>query len=222
LPELQSVLRSMDISFHIVFVVAGDDGTRAYIDELGDETVSYVYEWDEPAGLWYAYNLGYRKSLDYNPDVIVSLDGDRNHDPLLLQKMFTLIQEGYDVVVGSRYIDGGGYSDSIDLPVYKVFLSRSVNRALSSILWLAIVDKSSGYRCVRADFVRQIVDEWHPAGFSHQVYLLWLRSFLGARIIEIPQRHRPRQYGESKFPIWMTLWWYVVLCWVIFRRKFFH
>jgi len=48
--------------------------------------------------------------------------------------MFTLIQEGYDVVVGSRYIDGGGYSDSIDLPVYKVFLSRSVNRALSSIL----------------------------------------------------------------------------------------
>jgi len=44
LPELQSVLRSMDISFHIVFVVAGDDGTRAYIDELGDETVSYVYE----------------------------------------------------------------------------------------------------------------------------------------------------------------------------------
>jgi dolichol-phosphate mannosyltransferase len=106
--------------------------------------------------------LGYKKSLEFNPDVVVSMDGDGNHDPVLLKDMFGLIAEGYDVVVGSRYIADGGYTADVDLPVYKIFLSRWVNVFLSYILGLSIVDKSSGYRCVRASFISQIVDEWHP------------------------------------------------------------
>jgi dolichol-phosphate mannosyltransferase len=106
--------------------------------------------------------LGYKKSLEFNPDVVVSMDGDGNHDPVLLKDMFGLIAEGYDVVVGSRYIADGGYTADVDLPVYKIFLSRWVNVFLSYILGFSIVDKSSGYRCVRASFISQIVDEWHP------------------------------------------------------------
>lgn len=220
LPELQWVLDQLAIDYHIVFVVAGDDGTQQYLDSYLSDRVSYICEWTVPSGLWYAYNIGYREALIYKPDVIVSLDGDGNHDPVLLQSMFTLIDEGYDIVVGSRYIAHGGYSLDVNLPVYKVVLSRRVNVVLSWILWLSIVDKSSGYRCVRASFVAKIIDEWYPVWFSHQVYLLWLWSFFGAKIVEIPQRHRPRKYGKSKFPVRSTLWGYGMLLWYIARRKF--
>lgn len=220
LPELQGVLDQLLVDYHIVFVIAWDDGTREYITGLLDTHVSFVYEWDSPMWLGNAYNIGYKKSLTYNPDVVISLDGDGNHDPVLLERMIALIQGGYDIVIGSRYIADGGYTADVDLPMYKVVLSRWVNMLLSSVLALSIVDKSSGYRCVRASYIEKIVDERHPSWFSHQVYLLWLWSFLGAKIVEIPQRHRPRQYGESKFPMGRTLWEYVRLCGVIFRRKF--
>jgi len=220
IPELQSVLVGLDIDYHIVLVIAGDDGTREYVTELWDVRVAYIYEWDHPTWLGNAYNIGYKKALTYNPDVVVSLDGDGNHDPALLADMFAAIVDGYDIVVGSRYIAGWWYASDVYLPLYKVVLSRWINIVLSWILWLSVVDKSSGYRCVRTSFVAKIVNERHPIWFSHQVYLLWLWSFLGAKIVEIPQRHRPRKYGVSKFPIWGTLWWYAMLCWTIFIRKF--
>lgn len=109
-----------------------------------------------------AYNIGYRQALCYNPDVVISLDGDGNHNPMLLERMIGLIQDGYDVVVGSRYVGDGGYAPDVNLPVYKVVLSRWVNVLLSCLLGLSIVDKSSGYRCVRASYVQKIVNEWHP------------------------------------------------------------
>lgn len=109
-----------------------------------------------------AYNRGYREALRSDPDVVISLDGDGNHDPVLLQKMIGLIQEGYDVVVGSRYVTDGGYTPDVDLPVYKLVLSRWVNVLLSFVLGLSIVDKSSGYRCVRESYIQKIIDEWHP------------------------------------------------------------
>jgi dolichol-phosphate mannosyltransferase len=70
----------------------------------------------------------------YKPDVVVSLDGDGNHDPALLVRMFAAIQDGYDIVVGSRYIAGGGYTSDVDLPLYKVVLSRWMNVMLSWVL----------------------------------------------------------------------------------------
>lgn len=106
--------------------------------------------------------MGYKEALRYAPDMIISLDGDGNHDPALVEKMIGLIQGGYDVVVGSRYVADGGYTADVDLPVYKVVLSKWVNVLLSSVLALSIVDKSSGYRCVRASYIEKIVDEWHP------------------------------------------------------------
>ena len=109
-----------------------------------------------------AYNKGYREALLYTPDVVISLDGDGNHNPMLLEKMIGLIQDGYDVVVGSRYIGDGGYTADVNIPLYKIVLSRWINVLLSYILGLSIVDKSSGYRCVRASYVQKIVDEWHP------------------------------------------------------------
>jgi dolichol-phosphate mannosyltransferase len=221
LPELQSVLDQLAVDYHVIFVIAGDDGTREYLDNYPSDRVWYIYEWDVPKWLWHAYNVGYREALVYKPDVVVSLDGDGNHDPALLVRMFAAIQDGYDIVVGSRYIAGGGYTSDVDLPLYKVVLSRWMNVILSWVLWLSVVDKSSGYRCVRASYVAKIIDEWHPLWFSHQVYLLWLWSFMGARILEIPQQHRPRHHGESKFPILSTFRWYLVLCWVIWRRKSF-
>lgn len=219
LPELQWFLDQLAVDYHIVFVVSGDDGTREYLDSYPSNLVSSVYEWDVPTGLWNAYNIGYREALTHKPDVVVSLDGDGNHDPVLLASMFVGIENGYDIVVGSRYVSGGGYALGVDLPLYKVVLSRWVNVALSWMLWFSVVDKSSGYRCVRASYIQKIVDEWHPVWFSHQVYLLWLWSFLGARILEIPQQHRPRQYGESKFPVWSTLWGYCMLLFHIAKRK---
>jgi dolichol-phosphate mannosyltransferase len=125
---------------------------------------------------------------------LVVLDADLQHDETLVPKLIDVAkQQGADIVVASRYIEGastGGLAPS------RVRISR-VASALSRVLCKGLTDPMSGFFVVRRSFVEQVVRRLYGRGFK--ILLDLIAAARGeVRIVELPYRMRSRQHGESK------------------------
>ena len=115
------------------------------------------------ASLGDAYRKGFGIAFEEGYDVIVSMDSDFSHDPDVIPVMQRLLDEGADVVVGSRYVPGGG---TIHWPVHRRLLSRWGNRYTGAVLRMSVRDCTSGFRAYRAAALRAV----DPASTSAEGY----------------------------------------------------
>ena len=147
-----------------------------------------------------AYRAGFDKVLGAAGDdayhVVISMDADLSHDPAVLPEMLTLIDEGADTVIGSRYVRGGG---TTDWPVRRQLLSKWGNAYTRRLLRLAPHDCTSGYRAYRASALAAIDPSNTSAeGYAFLTELVRLLTRHGYRIVEIPIVFRDRTRGKSK------------------------
>ncbi len=201
------------------------DGTGELADraaaELGQITVEHRAG---KAGLGAAYRHGFQVAFAQGFDAIVSMDADFSHDPAVIPTMLALVADGADVVIGSRYVAGGGTEH---WPLHRRLLSKWGNRYAGLVLGAGVRDCTAGFRCYRAD-VLQAID---PASTSAEGYafLTELTRRLarrGVKIVETPILFRDRVRGVSKMsaPIiiesmWLVTKWGVTDRWRELRTR---
>src|SRR6476659_3890305 len=147
-------------------------------------------------GLGEAYRHGFTIAFDEGYDAIVSMDCDFSHDPGRIPAMLAAVDDGADVVVGSRYVPGGR---TVDWPVHRRLLSRWGNRYTAALLGIQVRDCTSGFRAYRTDALRAIDPAATTAeGYAFLSELLWMMVRDGATVVEVPLTFADRVRGTSK------------------------
>ena len=172
------------------------DGTGAIADRLADsnESVSVLHR-PRKEGLGPAYLAGFHVALDGGAQRIVEMDADFSHDPAYLPKLIGAA-EHYDLVIGSRYVPGGGVTEWG--PVRR-FISRGGSSYARVALGLPIRDLTGGFKCFRREVLETInLDTIQARGYAFQVETTYRAIRAGFRVVEIPIVFRDRADGTSK------------------------
>ena len=152
-----------------------------------------------PRGLGHAYLRGMRYALDtLGAETVMQMDADSSHDPADAQRLLDRLSAGADVVIGSRYVAGGGIDDRWSLR--RRLLSAWGNQLTRWVAGLRHVhDCTAGYRAIRAAALRAVdVGGLSARGYAFNVVLLHRLSRSGARIAEEPIYFRERDRGQTK------------------------
>jgi dolichol-phosphate mannosyltransferase len=172
------------------------DGTGEIADRLADsnESVSVLHR-PRKEGLGPAYLEGFHVALDGGAQRIVEMDADFSHDPAYLPKLIGAA-EHYDLVIGSRYVPGGGVTEWG--PVRR-FISRGGSSYARVALGLPIRDLTGGFKCFRREVLEAInLDTIQARGYAFQVETTYRAIRAGFRVVEIPIVFRDRADGTSK------------------------
>jgi len=172
------------------------DGTGALLDELAaQDTRIHVMHRPGKMGLGTAYVAGFRYAIAHDYDFVFEMDADFSHDPRYLPNFLKLAQDN-DLVIGSRYIAGGGTPNWKPL---RRFISGGGNRFARTMLGIPIHDCTGGYRCYRVAALRTLnLDAISAQGYAFQVemaYNIWKSGF---RWAETPIIFEDRRVGKSK------------------------
>lgn len=198
-PMVQALL-DLGIPDLSVLVVddASPDGTGEIADRLAAEhpgQVSVLHR-TGPRGLGRAYLAGFRRALADGAEVIVQMDCDFSHNPTDVPRLLAHIPE-YDLVIGSRYIQGGGTAQ--DWGIERKLLSAWANFYARTILGSRIHDITGGFRAWKREVLKAIpMDRIRSQGYVFQVETAHLCERLGFRILEVPIYFDERRRGRSK------------------------
>jgi dolichol-phosphate mannosyltransferase len=193
-PRIRAALPAATV---LVVDDASPDGTGAMAAEMAarDSQVQVLHR-AAKRGLAPAYAAGFRTALDGGASVVVQMDADGSHDPAVLPGFLYELARGADLVLGSRYVPGGG---TVDWPLPRRLVSRGGNLYAQLALWLPYHDLTGGFKAWRADLLRRIDPATvRSTGYVFQVELTWRAHRLGARIVELPIIFVERRFGRSK------------------------
>ena len=172
------------------------DGTGEIADRLAASTggISVLHR-NRKEGLGPAYLAGFRIALDGGAERIIEMDADFSHDPAYLPKLIGAADH-FDLVIGSRYVPGGGVADWG--PVRR-FVSRGGSAYARLALGLPIRDLTGGFKCFRREVLEAInLDAIEARGYAFQVETTYRAIRAGFRVVEIPIVFRDRADGTSK------------------------
>jgi dolichol-phosphate mannosyltransferase len=176
------------------------DGTSLIVKELSERHGNvHLIERPRKLGIGSAYKEGFLYSLSLDSDIIMEMDADFSHDPSVIPTFLLVMKEGFDLVVGSRYVDEGGITGwGFD----RRFISRGANRLARSVLGLQTKDVTSGYRAYnRRVFTNINISDVKSDDFTFQVEMIMLCERAGLRICELPIVFSDRRLGESKLKL---------------------
>ena len=172
------------------------DGTGRIADGLADELEAVeVLHRHEKQGLGVAYLSGFRHALDRGAELILAMDSDFSHSPADIPRLIEAAQDA-DLVLGSRYVPGGGVSD---WGVLRRAVSRGGSWYARFILRVKVRDLTGGFKCFRREVLERLdLDSVHAEGYGFQIELTYRALRAGFRVKEIPIVFRERQAGLSK------------------------
>jgi dolichol-phosphate mannosyltransferase len=174
------------------------DGTGAIADRLAaahGEVV--VLHRSEREGLGPAYLAGFRHALDAQAGFVFEMDSDLSHDPTDLARLLQAVRDdGADLALGSRYVDGGGVTD---WGLVRRLVSRGGSWYARRVLGLTVRDLTGGFKCFRREVLEAIdLPTVRSHGYAFQVELTDRAVQAGFRVVEVPILFRDRQAGKSK------------------------
>ncbi len=175
------------------------DGTGEIVARLADEdTRIRLLTRKEKRGRGLAGIEGFKRSLSLGPDYVIEMDGDGSHQarfiPMLLEQAKTS-----DLVIGSRYVQGG---KDADRPLYRRFITFLARNYIRRRFGLPLRDVSSGFRCFRRDVLEKInLDRLISVGPSIVLEILDRAHRLNFRITEVPIIFLDRKQGQTKLTV---------------------
>jgi dolichol-phosphate mannosyltransferase len=172
------------------------DGTGEIADRLVEEHENVgVLHRPRKEGLGPAYIAGFRRALGGGAGLVLEMDSDFSHDPAYLPRLLEAAGRA-DLVIGSRYVDGGGVSDWGAL---RRAISRGGSAYARLVLGVGVQDLTGGFKCFRREVLEAIdLDTIQARGYAFQVEMTYRAIQRGFKVVEVPIVFRDRQAGSSK------------------------
>jgi len=174
------------------------DATREIIKGFFDTGRVFILERPSKLGLGTAYINGFQWGLARGYDLFFEIDADNSHNPASLPSFVEKIKEGYDIVVGSRYLKQT--ISVVGWDFRRLLMSKFGNWYASTLLGIKqFTDLTSGYRCYTNNALEAIgLDKVKSNGYAFQIEMVYLGHKKGIRIAEIPIIFFERGGGGSK------------------------
>lgn len=172
------------------------DGTGELADRLAaaEDRVEVLHR-PRKEGIGPAYIAGFRRALDAGAGLVLEMDSDFSHDPAYLPRLLQAADRA-DLVLGSRYVEGGGISDWG--PV-RLAISRGGSFYARLVLGVEVRDLTGGFKCFRREALEAIdLDRVQTRGYAFQVEMTYRAIRSGMRVVEVPIVFRDRRAGSSK------------------------
>jgi len=189
----------LKLNLNIEILVVDDnspDGTGKVVDNLAQENPKIqVIHRQEKSGLATAYIAGFHYALKKDYDYIMQMDADFSHDPKYIPDFLKYMKE-YDLVLGSRYISGGGV---VNWGPLRKFISQGGSFYARNVLGTKIKDFTGGFKCFKKETLIKIdLDSVCSIGYAFNIELTYRTLKNGLKVKEIPIIFVDRRVGKSK------------------------
>jgi dolichol-phosphate mannosyltransferase len=173
------------------------DGTGALADALAaKEPRVKVLHRENKQGLGKAYLHAFRWALDAGYAYVLEMDADFSHDPRHLPRLLDEAEAGADLVLGSRYVEGGG---TVNWGVGRKLISRGGSLYARTVLGIPVRDLTGGFKCFRRRVLETIdLTAIQSSGYAFQIELTYRALKAGFQVKEIPIVFEDRRVGQSK------------------------
>lgn len=200
LPVLMQLKQNFDV---LVVDDSSPDGTAKFVEDFArTEKRVHVLVRGAKQGLGKAYLAGFDWGLKNGYEVLTEMDADFSHAPHHLDELLTLI-ESHDVVIGSRYVKGGG---TVNWGLIRKIISRGGSLYSRLILGYPLRDWTGGFNCWRKEVLEKInLSGIQSNGYSFQIELKYKALKNGYKIFESPIVFEDRRVGQSKMSLKIVL-----------------
>lgn len=191
------------------------DGTGRWCDEQAnvDSRLQVIHR-SGKLGLGSATICGFQYGLQHPYELIATMDADFSHAPQSLGEMLQTIERAENadcgLVIGSRYVEGGGI---VGWPLFRHLSSRAVNLAARMLLRVPTRDNSGAFRIYRRSALQSVnIDRIQADGYAYLEELIWRIHRAGIRIVEVPITFTDREKGASKTSvlIGVSVFWHLL------------
>jgi dolichol-phosphate mannosyltransferase len=172
------------------------DGTGSIADAAARElgTVEVLHR-RQKTGLGHAYLAGFARALAGGAQLVIEMDADFSHEPRYLEALLDAAREA-DLVLGSRYVAGGGVRD---WGMLRRIVSRGGGLYARIVLRVDIHDLTGGFKCIRREVLEAIdLESVRAEGYVFQIEVTYRALLAGFRVVEVPIVFRDRTDGASK------------------------
>jgi dolichol-phosphate mannosyltransferase len=202
---IDSIVRATDAELerlvpgeHRILIVddGSPDGTGELAEALAEElgTVDVLHR-AQKSGLGHAYLAGFARALEGGAELVFEMDADFSHDPRYLGDLLAAAA-GADLVLGSRYVAGGGVRD---WGLARRLISRGGGLYARTILRLRVQDLTGGFKCIRREVLEAIdLPSIRAEGYVFQIEVTYRAILAGFRVREVPIVFKDRTAGSSK------------------------
>jgi dolichol-phosphate mannosyltransferase len=197
--NVEAMLRALATRDVHVLVIDDNspDGTGEIADRLAAELhVVSVLHRKRKEGLGPAYLAGFRRAVAEGADYVLEMDCDFSHDPADVARLLAACEAGADLVLGSRYVGGGG---TANWGIGRRLVSWGGSFYARMLLGVRIRDLTGGFKCYRRRVLETIdLDAIHSKGYAFQIETTYRTLRRGFRVEEVPILFTDRTAGHSK------------------------
>ena len=202
-PNIENLMRQIfTVCPEVDLLVVDDnspDGTGELLEQLIADNIFAgrlnVLHRVGKLGLGTAYITGFKWGMAHGYDKLVSMDADFSHNPAYLPEMIKHLDNA-DLVIGSRYVAGGGVED---WPLLRQFISRGGNIYAQCVLFSGVHDLTGGFNGYHATWLQRInLDKVASKGYCFQIEMKFRHILGGAKVKEFPIVFTDRIMGKSK------------------------
>jgi dolichol-phosphate mannosyltransferase len=198
-PLVRALGEVLDTSRDRVLVI--DDGSPDGTGELADGLARELPWLDvlhrtRKEGIGRAYLAGFERALESGAQLVLEMDCDFSHDPADVPRLIAACEDGADVALGSRWVDGGG---TVNWGLLRRLISRGGSLYARLVLGVGVNDLTGGFKCFRRAVLDTIDrDAIAARGYGFQIEGTYRALRAGFRVVEIPITFVDRRVGESK------------------------
>ena len=198
-PMIRALGDVLDTARDRVLVI--DDGSPDGTGEIADRLASELPWLDvlhrtAKEGIGRAYLAGFARALESDAQLVLEMDCDFSHDPADVARLIATCEDGADLALGSRWVDGGG---TVNWGLLRRVISRGGSLYARLVLGVAVRDLTGGFKCFRRVVLETIErDAIAARGYGFQIEGTYRALRAGFRVVEIPITFVDRRVGESK------------------------
>lgn len=206
--NIQNTIKALDNFKEKYDYIIVNDGSKDKTKEICKENNYSHINLISNLGIGGAVQTGYKYALDNNYDIAIQFDGDGQHDVNYVEKLLEYINEGYDIVIGSRFLDKD--TSEFKSTISRQFGIKIISAFIYSLTKKKITDPTSGFRAVNKKLINLFANSY-PIEFPEPISFVTLIK-KGYSFREVSVKMFERKAGKSSIHSWKNAYYMVNVC----------